>query len=215
VVPELDGDVVTAEQVGEPGQLLLCGPGSVVDQGTGNMTLAAPGQDAPVTGGSSVACEGLQVEAGRPLLPCLLRRADGPAQAGVAGGIPGQHQKMGALGIGDATLGPVQVERQLGAEDGGQADGAGRLGEADHAVEPVMVGEGQGGEAETGGFLDQFLRVGGPVEEAEVRVAVQLGVGSGRLLWRRRRGLVGLAFTGPGRAVPTVGGRRGVARPAI
>ena len=59
----------------------------------------------------------------------------------------------------------------------GSADGPGRLGEADDAVEAVVVGEGEGLEAEAGRLLGQLLGVAGAVEEAEVRVAVELGVG--------------------------------------
>jgi len=39
-----------------------------------------------------------------------------------------------------------------------------------------VVGEGQRFQTEPCRLLDQLLRVGGPVEEAEVGVAVQLGV---------------------------------------
>ena len=79
-------------------------------------------------------------------------------------------------------------EGELGAEHGGQADRPGGLGEADHAVEAVVVGEGQRLQAEPGRLLGQLLGVGGAVEEAEVGVAVQLGVGHGA---RRRRATAG------------------------
>src|SRR5947209_5659910 len=55
----------------------------------------------------------------------------------------------------------------------------GRFGEADDPVEPVVVGDGQGGQTEPGRLLHQLLRVRRPVQEAEVRVAVELGVGDG------------------------------------
>ena len=49
--------------------------------------------------------------------------------------------------------------------------------EADHPVEAVVVGDGQGGEPEPGGFVRQLLGVARAVEEREVGVAVQLRVG--------------------------------------
>ena len=52
-----------------------------------------------------------------------------------------------------------QPEGQLGAEHGGQAMGPGRLGEADHPVEPVVVGERQRLEPEPHRLLDQLLGV--------------------------------------------------------
>ena len=58
----------------------------------------------------------------------------------------------------------------------GSPSGPGRLGEPDHAVEAVVVGEGEGAEAEPGRLSDQLLGVGGAVEEAEVGVDVQLRV---------------------------------------
>ena len=70
-----------------------------------------------------------------------------------------------------------QVEGELGPEDGGDLERLGRLGEADDAVEAVVVGDGERGQAESRRLLHQLLGVRRPVEEAEVRVAVQLGVG--------------------------------------
>ena len=55
--------------------------------------------------------------------------------------------------------------------------GASGLGEAHHAVDAVVVGEGQGLEPQTHGLLHQLFGVRRAVEEAEVGVAVQLGVG--------------------------------------
>src|ERR1700728_1358037 len=37
---------------------------------------------------------------------------------------------------------------ELGTEHGGEPEGPGRLGEADHAVEAVVIGQGQGRQAE-------------------------------------------------------------------
>ena len=49
------------------------------------------------------------------------------------------------------------VDREFGAEHGGQVVGPGGLGEADDAVEAVVVGDGQGAEAEPDRFFHQFL----------------------------------------------------------
>ena len=70
----------------------------------------------------------------------------------------------------------LRAEGQLGAEDGREIDGAGGFREADHAVEAVVIGDRQRGEPEPGGFLGQLLGMARPVEEREVRMAVQLGV---------------------------------------
>ena len=72
---------------------------------------------------------------------------------------------------------PGPGDGELGPEDGGQAEGPGRLGEADHAVEAVVVGQGQSGQAEPDRLGGQLLGVAGAVEEGEVGVGVQFGVG--------------------------------------
>ena len=100
---------------------------------------------------------------------------DHPAEAGVPLGVPGQHHQMGTVRIrhpgadsGHARPG----DGELGAEDGGQAEGPGRLGEADHTVEAVVVGQGQRGQAQADGAGGQLLGVAGPVEEGEIGVGV-------------------------------------------
>ena len=152
--------------------------GPSLDQRPGHRSLAAPGEHQPV------AAVGRRPVDARVVGPALLAPrqvpgADGGGQPGVALGVAGQHQQVVALGVGLAVLGTGQPQRQLGPEHGGHAHRPGRLGEADHPVEPVVVGEGQRLEAEAGGLLRQLLGVAGAVEEAEVRVAVQLGVGGG------------------------------------
>ena len=59
-------------------------------------------------------------------------------------------------------------ERQLGAEDRRHPQLAGGLGEADDAVEAVVIGEGERLEAEAGGLGDELLGVRRPVEERGV-----------------------------------------------
>ena len=103
---------------------------------------------------------------------------------------------MTTLGVGNACLRAAgQVEGELGAEDGGHAHGVSGLGEADDSVHAVVVGDGQGLEAEAGRLLDQLLGVRRTVEEAEVGVAVQFGVRHSPLpADDGGRGLVGLAM---------------------
>ena len=96
---------------------------------------------------------------------------------------------MATLGIGGPRSGragdrpsspdrPGGPDRELGAEHRGQAHRPRRLGEAHHSVEPVVIAQGQRLEAEMGGLLHQFLGMRGSVEEAEIGVGVQLGVGN-------------------------------------
>ncbi len=223
VVPQLDGDVLPPEGVDQQRQLAGGGGRSVGHQGGRHRALAAAGEHLPppAVGPGQVG----QRRLGQPLLPRRhVGRAGGPAQAGVAVGVAGQNQQVAALGVGHPLLrAPGQVEGELGAEDGGHAQGGRRLGEPDHAVEAVVVGEGQGLEPEAGRLLGQLLGMGGPVEEAEVGVAVQLGVGSGAppssgpglgRLGRRRR-LVRGSLVGPGWAVTAVGGGRPPRQPPL
>jgi hypothetical protein len=56
----------------------------------------------------------------------------------------------------------------------------GRLGcrdEADRAVEPAVVGDREAGQPELDRPLDQLIGCRRPVEEREIRVAVEFGVG--------------------------------------
>ena len=71
----------------------------------------------------------------------------------------------------------VTVDGELGSERGGQTDFPSRLCEADDPVEAVVIGESERFEAEAGRLFGELLRVGRSVEEAEVGVAVQLGIG--------------------------------------
>jgi hypothetical protein len=217
VVAQLDHDVVGAEHVDQPGELAGGGRRAVLDQRVGHRSLAAPGEHQPVA-----AVDVRPVDApvvGLSLLaPGQVPGTDDRGQPGVALGVAGQHQQVVAGGVGLAVLRAREVERQLGPEHGGHAHGPGRLGEADHAVEPVVVGDGQRLEAEAGGLLGQLLGVAGPVEEAEVRVAVQLGIGGGADVAVEPLGRdVGGPVPRPRRAVTAVGplGAVGVAGPGV
>ena len=203
VVPQLDGQVLGAEAVdqvveGPPG-----GGRPLVGQGRGQRPLAAPGQDLPV---AAVAVgQGVEGEDGPSLLPALqVGLGDGPAESGVALGVAGQHHQVGPVRVGHAgaQVGPVDVgQGELGAEHGGQAERPGRHREPDRPVEAVVVGERQRRQAEPDRLGGQLLGVAGAVEEGEVGVGVELGVGhrrSGRLSRRSPRPTTGRARPGGG-----------------
>ena len=140
-----------------------------------------------------------QRELRRPLLPREVAEAHRAGEPGVALRPVGEQQQMVAVGIGRvavghppgvhlrARLGLVEHHLLLGGEAGGQGDlgaehrrqpdGAGRLGEADDPVEAVVIGEGEGVQAQPGGLGGQLLGMRRAVEEREVGVAVELGVG--------------------------------------
>ena len=101
-----------------------------------------------------------------------------------------QHQQVAALGVGHAVLRTGQAEGELGAEDGRQVVRRRGLGQHRGAVEAVVVGDRERVQAEAHGLLDELGGGARAVEEAEVAVAVQLGV-------RRDRGG---ALDRPGRA---------------
>jgi hypothetical protein len=122
-----------------------------------------------------------QRELRRPLLPGQVAEAQRAGQPGIALRPVGQQQqviavRIGSMAVGDPTgvhLGPrldlledhlllggeAGRQRDLGAEHRRQADRPGRLGEADDAVEAVVVGDGEGVEAEPGGLGGQLLGV--------------------------------------------------------
>ena len=232
VIPQL-GHHVGATEVGDQTVELASGCGrTLVHQGVGHRPLAAGGEYRPVVAGAGPAelDEPLVGDTRRPFLPCQLPLADGPSQLGVPPRIARQHEQVlpGRIGTPHTHAVVRQVpwrreQRQLCAEHRGEADGAGSLGEANHSVEAVVVGEGQGLEPEPGRLLGQLLGVGGPVEEREVGVTVELGVGHApppALEWWR---FVARPFARPGRAVaavafPQVGGAtrgRTVGQPAL
>ena len=187
VVPQLDVHVVRAEPGDQVGQLPGRLRGAALGEGERDRALATAGQHCPMTvvqlGQPRQLIDGLAL-----LLAVEVGLADGAAQPAVALGVAGEDQEVGALGVGEAVLGLGQAEGQLSAEDGGQADRGGGLGEADDAVHAVVVGDGEGVEAQPDRLLHQLLGVRRAVQEAEVGVAVQLGIGDGAVA----------AGTGPG-----------------
>src|SRR3954447_6313618 len=68
------------------------------------------------------------------------------------------------------------MQGQLRTEDGREPVSPGREGEADDAVEAVVVGDRQRRQPEARRLRHQLLWMARPVEEREIRVAVQLRV---------------------------------------
>ena len=60
-----------------------------------------------------------------------------------------------------------------------EADGLGRAHEPDGAVQARVVRDGETGQAKLHGPLDEVVGRGRPIEEREVRVAMELGVRGG------------------------------------
>ena len=233
MIPQLDRHPIPAERLHEATQLPASGTRSVAFERGGHGSLPAPGQRPPVpaSGVGQVAereprrtlLAGEMPEAqrtGQPGVPLgtvgeehevlAMRirltelRAEPPLAP--AGGGRAVGLALGRLFLPDHPLDvPTSPEeRDLGAEHGRQPDRPGRLGEADDAVQPVVVGERERFETEPGCLFGELLRMRGTVEEGEVRVAVQLGIGRGRppaALGNRR--LERLALAAPRRAVAT------------
>jgi hypothetical protein len=153
-----------------------------------------------------VAGEGGQVGLGQALLArAHVGVGDRSREVGVALGVSGEDQEVPPAGVGGAGLRPPwEVEGELGAEDRGHLQGLRRLGEPDDPVEAVVVGDGQGGQVQSRRLLDQLLGMRGAVEEAEVGVAVQLGIGDGARPPADVGCLVLPTLVRPGRAVPPV-----------
>ncbi len=174
VVPQLDGQVIATEPTYQVIERLGGGGRTAGGEGGGQRPLAAPGEDLPV----AAVTFGQVVEGDDrlPLLPAVqVGLGDGPAEPGVSLGVPGQHDQVGAVRIRYAGTGVRDTrpgDGELGPEHGGQAEGPGRLGEADHAIEAVVVGQGDGGQAESDCLGNQLLGVAGAVEEGEIGVGV-------------------------------------------
>ena len=190
-VGQLDGHPVGPEPLHQPAQLALrVTPGA---QRLSHRALAAPGQGQHLARG--LLDHLLQVvDRSALLLPAQLGGADHPAERPVALGVGGQQQQVTALRVGHPVLRCGQPEREFGPEHGGHLQLGGRLGEPHHPVHPVVVGERDRVQTEPGGLLDQLLGVAGAVQEAEVGVAVQLGVrGGGRAGHRTSSAVAGRA----------------------
>ena len=76
--------------------------------------------------------------------------------------------------VAEIVVGRLDVE--LGADDGADMLALGGDGEADDAGEGVVVGDGEGFEAEHAGLLDHGFGVADAVQEGVVGVGVEFGV---------------------------------------
>ena len=174
VMGQLDADPVAPEPVHQIGQRLFGSLGAAVGKCLANMAFAAPGQDVPVPTGSLG--ERIEVVAQDALFAAgQMCRSQLARQPSISLGTPGKHQQVRSPGIG--LLGAVAAaEGQFGTEHRLHVEFLGGLGETHHTVEPVVIGQRDGAQIEPGGFLDEFLRRAGAVEEAVRRMRVQLGV---------------------------------------
>jgi hypothetical protein len=220
VVPQLDEHVVPAEHVDQLAEGAARGAGAFSLERRGHSALTACRHDRPVVSAPGAvprtAHQRGQIVEGqsrRALLSRQVRRADGAGQGGVARRIARDHQQVLAVRVGPAGFVTAAAgEGELAAEHRGEAVGSRCFGEADDAVEAVVIGERQRLEPQPHRLFDQLLGMGPAVEEAEVGVAVQLGVrhrGRPRPLPRpggHRRGGVRRTLVRPGRAVSPVAG---------
>ncbi len=214
VVDQLDHHPVLAEQARQPVQLPPRGGRTVgvpTDlQGLPDQPLPAPGQDQPAV--ATPLGEILQVVDRAALLTTgQLRLGDRTGQPVIPLLPLRQHQQVTALGIGHTVLRAGQAEGELRPEHRGQLVRRGRLGEPGRAVEPVVIGQRQRVQPLPDRGLDQVLRLGGTVQEGEVRVHVQLGVGHRVLGPAGGQRHVRSAMLRPRRAVAAVGRHRAVA----
>jgi hypothetical protein len=116
------------------------------------------------------------------LPPGQLRLADHPAQPPVSLRVTGEHQQMPAGRIWNPALPAGQIQAELGTENcldryTARPQPGGSLSELGYPVHPIVISDGQRGQAARGRLADQVRRAGSTVEEAVRRVAMQLGPG--------------------------------------
>ena len=105
-----------------------------------------------------------------PSSGALVATGSSDARAAAPSRSPGRDHHPVGIGSG-------RVEQlDLDADDRVQPHGLGRPDEAHRAVQTGVVGDGQPGQPQLDGPLDQVVRRRGAVEEREVRVAVQFRV---------------------------------------
>ena len=102
-----------------------------------------------------------------------MRLTEHRRQAAIALGRTREHHQVLARRVGHAR---AVVGRRPGSprtEDRRESERPRRLGETHHAVETVVIGEGQRPRAEARRLAHELLGVARPVEETEARVRVQ------------------------------------------
>jgi hypothetical protein len=169
VIPQFDGHVVAPEGVDQPPQLSGGRPRSRFHQRGGHRPLPTTGQNQPMV--TRPRRQRLEREDRSTLLPALqVGFGQHTGQPGIPFGVAGQHDQMGPGRI--RLTGPRAGwgQRHLAPKNGGQPECPGRLGKPHRPVEPVVIGQGQCGQAEPVGLGHQFLGVAAAIEEAEVGV---------------------------------------------
>jgi hypothetical protein len=142
MVGQLDADPVAAEPIHQVGQCIGGRLRTAVRKRLADMAFAAPCQDVPVPacrlGQRVVVVAQLALFAAGQVRRCQLSR-----QPAIPFRPAGQHQQMRSWWIG--VVGPITTtEGQLGAEHRLHVEFLGRLGEAHHTVEPVVIGQRDG-----------------------------------------------------------------------
>ena len=179
--------VLGQERLAEPGHALRAG-----HVGVRHEPAQAPPPDLR-------ACQQDEVRPADPLTDptqVLLDRRPMARQAGARRPGPDGHalghvrgRRVSGDATGDATTWPTggdddpvrvgddRVEQfDLETDDGMEPRRLRRAGEADRPVQAGMVGDGQPGQPQLDGPLDEVVGCGRPVEEREVGVAVEFGV---------------------------------------
>ncbi len=175
VIDQLHHHVPAPEPVHQPRQLLERRPRPRRRQGVAHRALAAAGQHHGVTG--QLVHHLVQVVDRPALLPApQVRVRDHPAQPPVPRHLPRQHQQMPPRRIRNPVLRPRQPQAQLRAVHRAHPQLPRRVGEAHHPVHPVVVGQRERVQPRPRRLLHQPLRMRRPVQEAEVRVRVQLRI---------------------------------------
>ena len=171
VIPQFDCDTITTERRDESLQFAHRCCGSVIDEGRWDGASTASRENPPCT-----RCDVGQIfqcADGFTLGSSELSRAEHARQTRISLRTIGQNDQMSRrLSVS---------EGDLRSEDGGQAEWSRSLGEADHSVQTVVIGQSEGTQSESMGFMHEILRVRGAVEKRKVRVTVQFGIGNARI----------------------------------
>jgi hypothetical protein len=156
VIPQFDRHVVRAEHRDEIGERACSRGRAIAHERERHRALAATGEHEPVPV-VHLRELGQRVDRLALLATTQVRRTERARQTGVALRISGQYHEVLTFRVGFAVLRLAQVEAELGTEHRGHPDFASGFGEADHAVEAVVVGEAQRFETEPRGFLDELF----------------------------------------------------------
>ena len=171
VIDQLDAHRIGAEPLDEPVELGRGAGGAGGGERAAHGALAASGHDHPVPDPRRVA--GARSEVIEVVdWPALL--APGELGVGEGAGEPvipllaaGEHEQVGSDGVGFTVLRRGQLERQFRPEHRLQPEPFGGLGEADDAVEAVVVGDREGMQPLPLRLLGELLGRRGAVEERE------------------------------------------------